>query len=115
MAETRRRFDAEFKEGAVRIVWEMGKPIAHVARELGINEGTLGTGSAWIAAAGGPARTVWRPSPNGPNLPGFGVRSPSFGWSVMCSLDEYGRAGQVGLFVGNGEGRPRCLATRWPV
>ncbi len=32
-----------------------------------------------------------------------------------ASLDEYGRAGQVGLFVGNGGGRPRCLATRWPV
>jgi hypothetical protein len=30
-------------------------------------------------------------------------------------LDEYEDAGQVGLFVGNDEGRPRCLATRWPV
>jgi transposase len=28
--------------GAVRIVRETGKPIAHVARELGLNEGTLG-------------------------------------------------------------------------
>jgi transposase len=42
MAESRRRFDAEFKEGAVRIVRETGKPIAQVARELGINAGTLG-------------------------------------------------------------------------
>ncbi len=30
---------------------------------------------------------------------------------VAASLDEYGRAGQVGPFVGSGEGRPRCLAT----
>ena len=41
MAEMRRKFDADFKEGAVRLVRETGKPIAQVARELGIVPGTL--------------------------------------------------------------------------
>jgi transposase len=44
VAQTGRKFDAEFRAGVVRIVTETGKPIAQVARHLGINEGTLGTG-----------------------------------------------------------------------
>ena len=47
MAETRRKFEQDFKEGAVRLVRETGKPIAQVARELGIHDGTLGK---WVNA-----------------------------------------------------------------
>src|SRR3954447_12068949 len=43
-----RKYDEDFKQGAVALVVETGKPIAQVARELGVNEGTLGN---WVAKA----------------------------------------------------------------
>ena len=43
-----RKFDEDFKQGAVALVVETGKPIAQVARELGVSEGTLGN---WVARA----------------------------------------------------------------
>lgn len=48
MPEKRKKYDREFREGAVRIVEETGKPIAQIARDLGVNEGTLGN---WVARA----------------------------------------------------------------
>jgi transposase len=45
MAETRRKYDPEFREGAVRIVRETGKSVAEVARDLDLNPGTLGN---WV-------------------------------------------------------------------
>jgi len=55
----RRKYDAEFHEGAVTIVRETGKPIAEVARELGVGAGTLGN---WVhkdrmTRGDGPERT----------------------------------------------------------
>jgi transposase len=47
MTEKRRTFDQDFRDGAVRLVRETGKPIAQVARDLGIHDGTLGN---WVAA-----------------------------------------------------------------
>jgi transposase len=46
MTRQYRKFDQDFQQGAVRLVFETGKPIAQVARKLGINEGTLGN---WCA------------------------------------------------------------------
>jgi transposase len=48
MPEKRTKYDREFREGAVRIVEETGKPIAQVARDLGVVEGTLGN---WVKRA----------------------------------------------------------------
>lgn len=54
MTEHRKKYDQEFKDGAVRIVEESGRPVAQVARDLGINEGTLGNWVAKARAAGEP-------------------------------------------------------------
>jgi|SRR5664279_751520 transposase len=45
MAERRKKFTAAFKEEAVKMVIESSRPIADVAREIHINEGTLGN---WV-------------------------------------------------------------------
>ncbi len=47
MPEAWRKFDRDFRAGAVRIVAETGKPIAVVARDLGIHPGTLDN---WVSA-----------------------------------------------------------------
>jgi transposase-like protein len=41
----RRNYSAEFKAEAVKLVIETSRPVAHVARELGIVEQTLGN---WV-------------------------------------------------------------------
>jgi transposase len=43
----KRTFSPEFREEAVKLVIDGSRPIAAVARELGIGEGTLGN---WVAA-----------------------------------------------------------------
>ena len=42
MGEARRKFDQDFKEGAVRLVRETGKPIAQLARDPGDQRGHPG-------------------------------------------------------------------------
>ena len=40
-----RRFTPEYRDEAVKMVVEMSRPIAEVARDLGLNESTLGN---WV-------------------------------------------------------------------
>lgn len=45
MSRLRGGFDRGFRDGAVRIVTETGRPVARVAREPGVCEGALGS---WV-------------------------------------------------------------------
>ena len=47
MARSRREFTPEYKDEAVKLVLTTGRAVATVARELGINEATLGR---WVTA-----------------------------------------------------------------
>jgi transposase len=46
MPENRRKYSAEFKDEAAKLVVETSRSIAEVAREIHVNETTLGT---WVA------------------------------------------------------------------
>ncbi|MEC4020214.1 transposase [Streptomyces sp. H27-D2] len=46
MAKQRKKFSPEFKDEAVKMVLEGSRPIAQVAREIQVNEGTLGS---WVS------------------------------------------------------------------
>jgi len=47
MARSRREFTPEYKDEAVKLVLTTGRAVATVARELGVNEATLGR---WVTA-----------------------------------------------------------------
>ena len=54
MARTRREFPPEYKDEAVKLVINTGRPVATVHRELGINEASLGR---WVTAFKGRQHT----------------------------------------------------------
>jgi transposase-like protein len=61
MPEQRRKFSPQFKAEAVQMVIETKKPVAEVARDLGVHNATLGN---WV--------TAWRrehPEPDHPVTP----------------------------------------------
>ena len=53
MPERRRKFTSEFKDEAVKMVLDGSRAIAEVAREIHINEGTLGN---WVKQVPGRPR-----------------------------------------------------------
>ena len=75
MPEKRRRYDPDFRAGAVGIVRETNKTVAQVARDLGINPGTLAHWVAMDRIARGRRPTPKRadPEPSASSKP----RSPS--------------------------------------
>ena len=52
MSGKRRKYTPEFREEAVRLVIETGRPVAHVAAEIGVGEQLLGR---WVRLAKEPA------------------------------------------------------------
>ena len=57
MGRTRRGFTPEYKDEAVKLVINTGRPVSTVARELGIKESTLGRWVHDFKARGGLSET----------------------------------------------------------
>jgi len=87
MPEIQTKFDSEFREGAVRIVRETKKPIAVVARDLGVNSGTLGNWVDKDRVARGEGDVLGVADEAGSS--GSVSRSLSSGWNGMSSSDAW--------------------------
>ena len=83
MAETRWRFDQDFREGAVRIVRESGKPIAHVAK--GPRHQQRHTGELDRPGSAVPGRRPALTEDKRTELVRLRRETRSWYWSVMCS------------------------------
>ena len=58
MSGKRRKYTPEFREQAARLVIETGRPVAHVAAEIGVGEQVLGR---WVRLnAKWPGCRYWR-------------------------------------------------------
>ena len=80
MGAKRKRYTPAYRRDAAHLVSDTGRPIAHVANEIGVGEQLLGR---WVASSG-PSWLIhlrrWM-SMSGPNWTGCAARSPSFGWT----------------------------------
>ena len=82
------KYPPEFQRDAVAMVLDEGRPIAEVARAIGVNEGTLGN---WVAKARGNGRPVSGLERRRAGRAGRAARrgARSCGWSVMSSSDPW--------------------------
>ena len=55
MSGKRRKYTPEFREQAARLVIETGRPVAHVAAEIGVGEQVLGR---WVRLANASGRSA---------------------------------------------------------
>ncbi len=53
MSGKRRKYTPEFREQAARLVIETGRPVAHVAAEIGVGDQCWGVGCASTASGCG--------------------------------------------------------------
>ncbi|WP_217558962.1 transposase [Streptomyces sp. GbtcB6] len=94
MASRKRIYDADFREGAVRIVTETGKPIPEVAEDLGIHPGTQ---HSW----GSRARRDGSPSSDRP------VAEPSGGRLRVEAREKDKRIRELEMELPNQDVKPR--------
>jgi transposase-like protein len=79
----RRKYTPEFREQATRLVIETGRPVAHVAADLGVGEQVLGR---WVRLQRKRLRLAilarcWTPM-NAQNCSACAVRTPNYVWTV---------------------------------
>ena len=95
MSEKRREFDPDFKDGAVRIVLETGRPVAEVARELGVH-GPRSRARGASTCRGSRPRSAWR---RGPSQNAAAPPRPTVGPDPRFRRSAGGRW-RVGLYAG---------------
>ena len=83
MSGKRRKYTPEFREQAARLVIETGRPVAHVAAEIGVGEQVLGR---WVRLARQAPRLAILArclmSMNAQSLSVCAARTPNYVWTV---------------------------------
>jgi transposase-like protein len=80
MSGKRRKYTPEFREQAARLVIETGRPVAHVAAEIGVGEQVLGR---WVRLA--------REAADAGDMPGCLMLMNARSWSVCAGrMPHYG-------------------------
>jgi hypothetical protein len=79
----RRQFTEEFKRDAVELVRSTGRPIAQIARELGIYDSTLGNWVKQDRIDRGEREGLTSDEQAG--CASWSATTPGCGWSVICS------------------------------